>query len=221
LSTLVEAIAPGRAGSRSRVAYSVALVVGGSLAMAGLAQLSIKLPFTPVPITGQTLGVLLIGASMGPLLGGASLALYLVEGWIGLPFFAEGMHGSTATLFNPSALLPSAGYLWGFIVAAALVGWLSRRGWDRTLRSAIGAMFIGELALYVVGVAWLAAALNVPMVDSGTVGTCGSKLAGCDALELGLYPFLIGDVLKLLLAAVVLPTTWRLLGKPGRSGSAG
>jgi biotin transport system substrate-specific component len=220
VSTLVEAMAPGRAGSRGRVAYAVALVVGGSLAMAGLAQLSIKLPFTPVPITGQTLGVLLIGASMGPLLGGASLALYLIEGWVGLPFFAQGLHGSTATLFHFSGALPSAGYLWGFILAAALIGWLSRRGWDRDLRSAIGAMFVGELALYVVGLLWLAAALHVPMVESATVGSCGGppRFVGCDALELGLYPFLIGDVVKLLLAAVVLPTTWRLLGKPGNAG---
>jgi biotin transport system substrate-specific component len=78
-------------------------------------------------------------------------------------------------------------------------------------------MFIGEVALYAVGVVWLAAALDVPMIDSATVGMCGAKLAGCDALELGLYPFLIGDVLKLLLAAVVLPTTWRLVRKPGTS----
>jgi biotin transport system substrate-specific component len=217
LSTLAETLAPGRTGRRSRVAYAVALVVGGSLAMAGLAQLSIKLPFTPVPITGQTFGALLIGASMGPLLGGAALALYLVEGWVGLPFFAGGEHGSTATLFQPSGELASAGYIWGFILAGAVVGWLARRGWDRNLRSAIGAMFIGELALYTVGLVWLAAALNVPMVDSSTVGTCGADLAGCDALELGLYPFLIGDVLKLLLAAIVLPTTWRLVRKPGVS----
>jgi biotin transport system substrate-specific component len=217
LSTLAETLAPGRAGSRGRVAYAVALVVGGSLAMAGLAQLSIKLPFTPVPITGQTFGVLLIGAAMGPLLGGAALALYLIEGWVGLPFFAEAQTGSTATLLHPASALPSAGYIWGFILAAMVVGWLARRGWDRNLRSAIGAMFVGELIVYAVGLVWLAAALNVPMVDSETVGSCRPNLSGCDALELGLYPFLIGDVLKLLLAAVVLPTTWRLLGKPGTS----
>ena len=217
MSTLAETLAPGRAGSRGRVAYAVALVVGGSLAMAGLAQLSIRLPFTPVPITGQTFGVLLIGAAMGPMLGAASLALYLIEGWVGLPFFAGGAHGSTATLFHPSSGLASAGYRWGFILAAAVVGWLARRGWDRNLRSAIGAMFVGELILYAVGLVWLAAALGVPMVDSATVGACRPNLSGCDALELGLYPFLIGDVLKLLLAAVVLPTTWRLLGKPETS----
>ncbi|MFN2590205.1 MAG: biotin transporter BioY [Actinomycetota bacterium] len=212
MSTLAETLAPGRVGTRGRVAYSIALVVGGSLAMAALAQLSIKLPFTPVPITGQTLGVLLIGASMGPVLGGAALALYVVEGWMGLPFFAGGEHGSTATLFQPSAALASAGYLWGFVLAAALVGWLSSRGWDRSLRSAIGAMFLGELVVYGVGVAWLAAAIDVPLIDPNA--TCNfSTGAGCDALQLGLYPFVIGDVLKLLLAAVVLPTAWRLLGR--------
>jgi biotin transport system substrate-specific component len=209
VSTLAETLTPVRAGSRGRVAYSVALVVGGSILMAGLAQLSIKLPFTPVPITGQTLGVLLIGASFGPLLGGAALALYLVEGWVGLPFYAQGQHGTTATLFHPSAGLASAGYLWGFILAAALVGWLARRGWDRSLRSSIGAMFVGELVVYAVGLVWLAAAIHVPMV--GTEAACNfSTGARCDALQLGLYPFLIGDILKLLLAAVFLPTAWRL-----------
>ncbi|HJP65390.1 MAG TPA: biotin transporter BioY [Actinomycetota bacterium] len=209
MSTLVETLAPARGGSRARVAYSVALVAGGSLLMAGLAQLSIKLPFTPVPITGQTLGALLIGASFGPWLGGAALALYLVEGWVGLPFYAQGQHGTTATLFHPSVGLASAGYLWGFILAAVVVGWLAHRGWDRNLRSAIGAMFLGELVLYAVGLVWLATAINVPIV--GNEAACNfSSGAGCDALQLGLYPFLIGDVLKLLLAAVLLPTAWRL-----------
>src|SRR2546428_13732896 len=90
MSTLVEAIVPRRQGGASRVVYGAGLAVGGSLLVAGLAQVSIRLPFTPVPITGQTLGVLLVGASLGPALGAASLLLYLAEGAVGLPFFAAG-----------------------------------------------------------------------------------------------------------------------------------
>jgi len=210
-------MAPAGTRSRGRIAYNAALAVGGSLLVAGLAQLSIKLPFTPVPITGQTLGVLLVGASLGPVLGAASLGLYVAEGWAGLPFFAEARHGSTATLFHPSAALASAGYLWGFVLAAAMVGWLARRGWDRSVRSSIGAMFLGEVVLYAVGITWLAAALHVPIIDPTAV--CSFRTgAGCDALQLGLYPFVIGDVLKLLLAAVLLPATWRLIGRTGQGG---
>src|SRR5206468_9530156 len=100
----------------SRAAYTAIVTVAGSLLVAGLAQISIKLSFTPVPITGQTLGVLLVGESLGPLLGGASLLLYIAEGAIGLPFFAGGQSGSHG-LFVPTAAFASAGYLWGFVVA--------------------------------------------------------------------------------------------------------
>jgi biotin transport system substrate-specific component len=179
----------------SRAAYQVAVVVAGSLLVAGLAQISLKLPFTPVPITGQTLGVLLVGASLGPGLGALSLLLYIAEGGVGLPFFAGGESGFHG-LFPPEAAFASAGYLWGFVVAAAVVGSLARRGWDRSLRSAISAMFIGEVILYAVGVPWLMAAVDVPL-EKG--------------LQLGLYPFVIGDTIKLLLAAGLLPTAWRFL----------
>ena len=166
-------------------------VVAGSLFIAGLAQLSIRLPFTPVPITGQTLGVLLVAASLGPGLGAASVGLYLLEGAIGLPFFAEGRHGLSVL----GAASATGGYLWGFVLAGAVVGWLSRRGWDRSIRSSIGAMFIGEVIIYAVGVPWLVAALDVPLTRG---------------LELGLYPFVIGDTVKLLVAAGVLPIVWKL-----------
>lgn len=170
------------------------IVLAGSLVIAGLAQISIRLPFTPVPVTGQTLGVLLVGASLGPALGPASVLLYLLEGAIGLPFYAEGRHGWEVL----GAASATGGYLWGFVLAAAVVGWLAQRGWDRSIRSSIGAMFVGEVVLYAVGIPWLMAALDVPLER---------------ALELGLYPFVIGDTLKLLLAAGLLPTAWRLIGR--------
>lgn len=173
-------------------AFSAAAALGGSLLIAGLAQVSIKLPFTPVPITGQTLGVLLVGASLGPTLGAGSVLLYLLEGAIGLPFFSEGKSGS-AVLGLASV---TGGYLWGFVLAAALVGWLSGRGWDRSFRSSIGAMLLGEIVIFACGIPWLMAVLGAPLER---------------ALQLGLYPFVIGDMLKLLLAAGLLPGAWRLM----------
>lgn len=192
MSTLAWELAPTSTGSATRAAYRVACAVAGTLLIAGLAQLSIRLPFTPVPITGQTLGVLLVGAAFGPALGAATLALYLLAGGIGLPFFAAGDHGWDV-LGLASA---TGGYLWGFVLAAALTGWLARKGWDRSFRSAIGAMLLGEIVLYAVGLFWL-----------------HRYLAGSldQTLKAGLYPFVIGDMVKLLVAAGLLPGAWRLL----------
>ncbi len=194
MTTLALSIAPPRERVGARLVFQAAAAVAGSLLVAGLAQLSIHLPFTPVPITGQTLGVLLVGASLGPGLGGVSMVLYLLEGAIGLPFFAG--HASGADLLKFAAV--TGGYLWGFVAAAAVVGWLARRGWDRTIRSAIGAMFVGEVVLYAIAIPWLMGALHVRF-DKG--------------LELGLAPFVLGDTIKLLLAAGLLPAAWRLLGR--------
>lgn len=191
MSTIADSLVIGRA-ARFRAVFAVASVVAGSLFIAGLAQVSIRLPFTPVPITGQTLGVLLVGASLGPFLGTASVGLYLVEGAVGLPFFAGGESGLSVL----GAASATGGYLWGFVLAATLVGWLARQGWDRSIRSSIGAMFLGEVVIYAAGVPWLMAAVDVPLHR---------------ALELGLYPFVIGDTIKLLIAAGVLPALWKLI----------
>jgi biotin transport system substrate-specific component len=193
MTALAQAIPRPRQRAAS-VAVETALVIGGSLFVAGLAQVSIPLPFTPVPITGQTLGVLLVGAALGWQRAGLALALYLAEGAVGLPFFAEGK-GGVEILGAASA---TAGYLWGFLVAGVLVGWLAGRGWDRSWRSALGAMLLGEVVIYAVGIPWLMQALDVGVLK---------------AFELGLYPFVIGDTLKLLLAAGLLPGAWRLLGR--------
>ena len=193
MSVLAESLS-ARTPIRSTAAFKAIAVVAGSLLIAGLAQISIKLPITPVPFTGQTLGVLLVGASLGSMLGVASVLLYLVEGAVGLPFFAGGESGFDSLGFASA----SAGYLWGFVIAAAVVGWLARKGWERDLGSSIGAMLIGEVIIFAIGVPWLAAALDLP-----------SKIA----LESGLYPFVVGDTIKLLLAAGALPLAWRLLGK--------
>ena len=165
------------------------LLVVGAAALTGLAaQVLIPLPFTPVPITLQTFTVLLSGASLGPVRGTASMMLYLVIGMAGFGWFAEGRSGTA---------FPSFGYIVGFVVAAALVGALARRGADRGVLGTIGLMVAGNLVIYAIGLPWLMVALGVDL----------SK-----GLELGVTPFLIGDALKIALAAGLLPVAWRLAG---------
>jgi biotin transporter BioY len=179
----------------ARLALDIGLIVAASLLVAVSAQLTIHLRF--VPITMQTLAVLLVGATLGSLRGGAAIALYLAEGAVGLPFFAEGKAGVDFLLLR-DPVHASGGYLWGFLLASVLVGFLAERGWDRNVGSALGAMFLGNVAIYLVGLPWLADAL-------------GTSIEG--ALPFGLYPFIIGDTIKLLLAAGALPVAWRLVGK--------
>jgi biotin transport system substrate-specific component len=203
MTTLALAAAPPRARANTFV-YQLALAVLGSVLLSGLAQLRIQLPFTPVPITGQTLGVLLIGASLGAAFGAVSIALYLCYAVLGLHVLAPNADGTYATGWEILTLAQfTGGYLWGFLVAGALVGWLSRRGWDRTTSSAIGAMFLGSVVIYAVGVPWLLA--SVRRVDVA--------YSLKHALSDGLYPFVIGDTLKLLLAAGLLPLAWKLVGR--------
>jgi biotin transport system substrate-specific component len=183
------------------LATDALLVLTGSLLVAGFAQLYVTLPFTPVPITGQTLAVLFVGGALGATRGGLSLLVYL--GWIaiGLPFAAEGQGGSDLLAMGSA----TGGYIWGFVIAAALVGFLAERGWDRDLGRAWAAMLLGSIVIYLMGVSWLAAALDIP------VSAEGPQLN--DALEFGLYPFVIGDVLKLLIAGIALPAAWKFVPK--------
>jgi biotin transport system substrate-specific component len=185
-----------RARAETNVALDAVLVVLGSLLMGLVAQLSIKLPFTPVPVTGQTLGVLLIGGALGSVRGALSMLLYLVWGAVGLPFFAEGRSGIELLAFSSA----TGGYLWGFVVAGYIVGLLAERKWDRGIGSSLGAMLVGEVIIFAFGVTWLSQALELSMQD---------------ALEAGLYPFVVGDVLKLAIAAGVLPAAWRALARAG------
>ena len=204
MSTLALTLAPPRSRASARAVFQVACAIAGSVLIAGLAQISFPLPFTPVPITGQTLGVLLVGAAYGPALVPATLVLYLLWGVIGLPVFApnaDGSHDTGLEVLGMTSL--TGGYLVGFVVAAGLTGWLSRRGWDRTFRSSIGAMLLGSIAIYAFGVPWLYHALP-PTID-------GNPVTLDTALSFGLYPFIIGDTAKLLVAAGLLPVAWRLL----------
>lgn len=174
---------------RSRLRTLVAIVAGAGV-IAACAQVSIPLGFTPVPLTGQTFAVLLVGASLGSLAGTASTLLYVAAGALGAPIYADHAHGWHAV---SSA---SGGYLLGFIAAAALTGALAERHWDRRFSSSLGALLSGNLVIYAFGVGWLAYDLNVSIAK---------------ALELGLYPFVPGDLIKLYLAAAVLPSAWRVV----------
>lgn len=175
---------------RAGVAADALLVAAGAALVALAAQISIALPFTPVPITGQTFAVVLVGASLGAVRGFASLALYLAVGLVGAPVYQGQNHGWDYFVGA------TGGYLVGFLLAAAVTGYLAERRWDRRLGSAIAAMLTGNVIIYLAGLPWLAAE-----VDAGLERT----------LELGLYPFVVGDVLKLYLAGVLLPTAWRLV----------
>ena len=187
--TLASALWPS--STKTGALRAAVLMVVGTVALWLSAK--IQVPLIPVPITMQTLVVLVIGVAYGWKLGGATMLLYLAEGAVGLPVFAgnwsEG--GGVHHLYGPTA-----GYLIGFAVAAATCGSLAERGWDRSLLKAGAAMVIGNLVIYALGLTWLAIQIGM-----------------ADALKYGLLPFLVGDALKILLGACLLPGTWRLIGR--------
>lgn len=165
------------------------LVVGGSLVVAAAAHISV--PMLPVPMTLQTLAVLVVGAALGSRLGAAALTLYAMDGAAGLPVFAPTPDG------YPGIMGPTGGYVLGFILAAALVGWLAERGWDKSLPRMALAMVLGAAVLYVPGLAWL----------STFVGGLGK------AVEFGLTPFILGDAVKAAIATLAVPAAWKLLSR--------
>lgn len=174
------------------LAVSASLVVGFALFTALMAQIKYSLAFTPVPITGQTLAVLLSGAALGSRLGPLSQALYWTMGAVGLPFYAGAAHGWKV------ATGATAGYLVGFVVAAWVVGRLAERRQDRDLLTAIPAFLFGSVIIHLFGVPWLANVLDVSWTR---------------AAELGSYPFIAGDLIKVALAGVLLPASWRFVSR--------
>lgn len=163
------------------------LVVSGAAFTGLAAQVVFPVPGSPVPMTGQTFAALLVGTALGWQRGGAAMLLYLLAGAAGVPWFNNGSSG----LFGASA-----GYIVGFVFAAALVGALAARGADRTPFRTAGTMALGNLAIYAVGLPWLMA-------------SAGLDLAG--GLEKGVVPFLLGDAMKIALAAGLLPAAWALV----------
>jgi biotin transport system substrate-specific component len=171
---------------------NVALILSGAVLTAYAAQLVI--PMWPVPITAQTLAVLLIGSVLGATRGAISLIVYFSMGAVGLPVFSA----ATSLSFGPTF-----GYLVGFIAAAALVGYLSQRGWHKSVSGVLGSFAIANSVIYLFGLPWLAFAL-------GSLGAA-NDLASVAAA--GFAPFIIGDVIKMTLAAALLPLAWKFLGK--------
>ncbi len=180
------------ASARRAALYDLGMIVAGSLVVALGAQLEVRLPFTPVPLTGQPFAVLLVGALLGARRGAAAMLTYLGEGALGLPVFAGGAAG-------PAAMLgPSGGYLAGFVPAAFVTGFLAERGWDRRFLTTWAAMALGSTMLFACGLPWLA------------------QFVGWDnVLATGLLPFLPGDLVKQVLAALALPSAWSLARRAG------
>lgn len=177
---------------RAGLLKDAALVVAGTAFVAIAAQVSIPLPFTPVPITGQTFAVVLVGASLGPLLGFTSLMLYWLVGIAGAPVYADQMSGWETFVG------PTGGYIVGFMLAALVTGYLAQRRWDRRFASSVAAMLTGNVVIYVPGLLWLAHYLNTGPEET---------------LEAGLYPFVVGDLLKLYLAGALLPLAWKAVDR--------
>jgi len=192
-------------------ARDIALIAGGVILLILGARIALDLPamslgrlYAPenpyVPITLQTFGVLFTSAVLGARRGISATAIYLLIGAVGMPVFAferSGVETFLAVESGRVVLGATGGYLVGFLVASGVVGALAQRGWDRRLGGSLGAMLLGTLIIYAVGLTWLALALGA------SIG---------NVLPFGLYPFVPGDVLKLLLAAGVLPLGWRLAG---------
>ena len=216
--TLGDFLVPIRLGERAAIwQRNLLMVLVGTALMIVGAYVSFDLPsfaigdiYVPanpyVPVTLQTLSALLVGATLGARRGFASTSLYLLLGCIGLPVFAlnrEGNHDSSFTQIasvvdGHLVLGPTGGYLIGFVIAATLVGRLAELGWDRKLRGSVAAMVIGNVVIFAIGVTWLAIAAHLTVSD---------------ALLYGLWPFLPGEVVKLIVAAGLLPIGWRLVAR--------
>ena len=172
--------------------YDAALIVSGTVVVALSAQFAFRLPFTPVPITLQTLSVLLVGLLLGSIRGSISMLLYLAQGLAGLPVFAFG--GAGVAYF----LGPTGGYLIGFVIGAYLAGLLAERGWDRRIVTTVLALLAGTVIIYICGLLWLTVYLKAENV-----------------LAVGLYPFIPGALIKIAVAALLFPQGWKLLHSKG------
>ena len=195
--TIGDFLVPIRVSERLHIrARHLALILLGTALIALCARIYILVPGNPVPLTGQTFGVLLSAGALGFRRGVAATVLYVLLGAIGLPIYAEGKHG-VEILYGATG-----GYLVGFVLASAIVGRLAELGWDRNILGGIGAMLFGSLAIYAIGVPWLA-----------FVAFGGDLQQG---LAKGLLPFVLWDALKLILAAAAFPAAWWFVGRrPG------
>jgi biotin transport system substrate-specific component len=182
----------------NRAVQNVVLVLIGTAILAISAK--VQVPFWPVPMTLQTLAVMLIGATYGSRVAVATVLAYIAEGALGLPVFAN----TPPQIAGPAYLIgPTAGYIWGWVAAAAIIGYAADKGWSRSVPKMFAAMLAGEIVLFGMGFVWLA---WFATLSSGAVGMGAEK-----ALAAGVTPFLLADALKLTLAALAVPAAWRLL----------
>ena len=200
--TLVDVV--GKTSERTnRIVRDAILVVSFAVFTAVLAQVRFSLGFTPVPITGQTLAVLLSGAALGWRRGALSMGLYWLAGiFMPIAWYASDDSGTSVKAGWHIATGSTAGYRFGFVVAAAFVGYLAERGQDRNFATSLPAMLAGSAIVYVFGVAWLAHNLNVPVFN-------GEE----NAINWGLTPFIAGDLVKLAFAGLLTPLAWKLVEK--------
>jgi len=189
--TIADFLVPVTVAERLNTRVRDAILVASGALFVYLTSL-VVVPHDPIPWTGQTFGVLMVGGALGLRRGLLAVALYVLLGYVGLPFFAEGKSGASVILG------PSGGYLIGFIVAAAVVGRLAELGWDRRFGGAIGMMLIGSVIIYAIGLPWLAVAKDYTL--SATIAA-------------GLTPFILWDAVKLAVAAGIFPVAWWLIGR--------
>jgi biotin transport system substrate-specific component len=194
--TIADFLLPIRLGERmgSRLRHIALIALGTALIVAST---RVTIPLLPVPITGQTFGVLLVSGALGFRRGLLSIGLYVLIGAIGLPVFAEGKAGTSVLLGG------TGGYIVGFLVAGSLVGRLAELGWDRRIVGALGAMAIGNVVIYLIGVPWLMAFYQKDLAWG---------------VANGLTPFLLGDAIKLILAAGAFPVAWWVVGRRAGEG---
>ncbi|AMS39766.1 biotin transporter BioY [Aminobacter sp. NyZ550] len=190
--TLYQTVADRRTSRLSTM--DIVAVVAGSLLLTASAK--IQVPFYPVPMTMQTLVVIGLGLALGPVRGTAAVALYLAQGALGLPVFAGTPEKGIGLAYMTG---PTGGYLAGYLPAAVLAGWLAERGWDRNAATAMLAALLAGAVIYVPGLLWL------------------GNVVGWDkpVLAFGLYPFISGDVMKAVLAAIAFPAAWKWLSHKG------
>lgn len=201
-STLLEHVSIGAASAAAWTSIRVASVLFLTALTAAAAQVSVHVPFTPVPFTLQPMVVLVGAAALGPRLGALSQALYLLLGVAGMPVFA-----ASPILPQGAARLmgPTGGYLLAYPLAAYVTGWLASRGFDRRYLTSIVAMLAGLATLFAGGVLWLA---------YFTPGTAGQPVGLRAAVAAGLYPFVIKDLVEIAFASAVLPAIWKLMRRP-------
>jgi len=178
--------------TRSTVSTKIALVVGGVAFLALMAQIAVPVPGSPVPVTGQTLGALLLGSAYGASLGFTTIASYLLVGFIGAPVFASGAHGFSRITGA------TGGYLVGMLLASLITGYLAGRKWDQKIFTVIPTMLIGDLVIFSAGLLWLHHSLHASWATT---------------FKFGFTPFILGEVIKIAIASTAMPTLWRFVPK--------